>query len=520
MDIEKVLIGEMRNFKTAPFMFIGSGFSRRYIGLEDWKGLLENICNKYLRNFQYYYSTANSDLTVTASLMASDFHKLWWESEQFKEERANHNLVSEMRTPSSVLKHIISQYLQAKKVIEDDMIIQELMELRKISVDGIITTNWDEFLECVFPDYVVYIGQDDLINKYIQGIGEIYKIHGSVSEINSMVLTSEDYDSFNKKNAYLAAKLLSIIIEHPVFFLGYSISDTNIKEILTNISECISAEKLKLLEKSLYFVEPIFDDKEDSINSSFINLGSKIIPATVIRIKDYSKLYRALQSYNRKIPIKWIKQIEAQLYEIVRENDPKGRIALIDYADTTDVSEIDFVIGIGIKALHDRGLIGLKCKDIMEDIVMDNKNYNPVDIVRKALPNILVHEYYTPFNKYLRLGNFFTEKGDIVPELDNRIYKYRNKIKEDLYSNNVEDFIKSKKPFEYDYTLDKVDILRAKLYCEIKKGRINKKEIDLTRIQNLLKSQYDRVYSTMSVTEKSNYKKLVRIYDWLKYGNL
>jgi hypothetical protein len=313
MDIKSVLVENLKDFKTAPFLFIGSGFSRRYIGLEDWEGLLKTLCAEYLKDFKYYHSSANSDLTITASLMAEDFHQVWWNDERFTEERKKEDVVSNMLYSSSALKFKISQYLMGKEILNDEVLEKELIELKKVPVDGIITTNWDDFIERLFPDYDVLIGQEDLINSNVQEIGEIYKIHGSISKINSMILTNEDYTNFNKKNAYLAAKLLSIIIEHPIIFLGYSISDPNIIEILTSLSECISEEGMKILEKSLYFVEPIFDTKEDSIGVSYINIGSRTIPATLIKVKDYSNLYIPLQSYKRKFPVKLMKQSNRQI---------------------------------------------------------------------------------------------------------------------------------------------------------------------------------------------------------------
>src|SRR5690606_22832015 len=81
------------------------------------------------------------------------------------------------------------------------------------NIGGIITTNYDNFLEKIFSEFEVYIGQEQLIFSDIQSIGEIYKIHGCVSEPESILINEEDYIRFYEKNAYLSAKILTIFIE-------------------------------------------------------------------------------------------------------------------------------------------------------------------------------------------------------------------------------------------------------------------------------------------------------------------
>ncbi|MDT1838087.1 SIR2 family protein, partial [Acinetobacter baumannii] len=81
--------------------------------------------------------------------------------------------------------------------------------------------------------------QKELLFSNPQQIAEIYKIHGCASKPESLVLTNEDYIDFNARNPYLAAKLITLFVEHPIIFIGYRLSDPNIQGILRAIASCI-----------------------------------------------------------------------------------------------------------------------------------------------------------------------------------------------------------------------------------------------------------------------------------------
>lgn len=108
-------------------------------------------------------------------------------------------------------------------------------------------------MEDNFKGFTKYVGQSQLIFSAIQGVAEIYKIHGSVESPDSIVINEDDYVRFQEKGAYLAAKLMTIFMEYPIIFMGYSISDANIQNIIKSIVNCLDTEQVKNIRRQICF---------------------------------------------------------------------------------------------------------------------------------------------------------------------------------------------------------------------------------------------------------------------------
>lgn len=400
MSFKAAFHDQLDVFPSSPILFLGSGFSLRYLKTENWENLLKRFAEETGNPFEKYKSKANANWPRVGSLISEDYHKYWFESPDLRE-----TFKQEMISQDSPLKVAISNHFLkvSENGLSEDLKI-ELEELKKAKINGVITTNYDLFSENIFPSFHVFKSQKELIFSNLQEVGEIYKIHGCCTEPNSIVLTETDYEQFSEQNAYLAAKLLTIFLEHPTIFIGYSISDENIRNILRSVIKCLDRDQITEIAKRLFFVE--YDETiaaEPILDKSEIEIGRNIIPLTRIKANSYKQIYEVLSSLNQKIPASILRKIKEHIYELVVTNDPTEKLAVVDFNNDTDLDKVDVVIGIGVgeNNREEKSYATYGRFDLAEDVLKDEYSFDPHELCSKTLPTICRAKTWIPVWKYL-----------------------------------------------------------------------------------------------------------------------
>ncbi|WP_268621343.1 SIR2 family protein, partial [Escherichia coli] len=365
----------------------------------------------------------NGDLPEYAQLLVSAYAEKWWDTKEGQLALSEKEQEKIFINEQSPLKLSISKYIENahKNIIENDELKHEISLFAKANIDGVITTNWDVFLESLFPKFTTFIGQDGLITGRSHGIAEIYKIHGCCTEPNSLILTSSDYDKYRKKNPYLSSKLLTMFIERPVIFLGYSLTDEHIAEILEDIVSCFPDASLDFLQNKLLFVEWKPELEEADISDSVIH---KKIPVKYVQAPSYKEIFEVLSETKKRIPAHLFRMIKDELYELVLTDDPKGKLYVRDSEKIEEgANTTEFVVGYGAismvkksESMAAKGLVGLERVDLIREVVFENGHYDWECVVNDVLPNICKGNARIPIFHFLNHANLINPDGSIINE--------------------------------------------------------------------------------------------------------
>ena len=510
-NIYSIISNAIKNTGHHPFLFVGSGISKRYLGSEKWDELLRLFSTELDGNeFQYnvYAAQVEEDdyygqQPAIAYLLEKDYNNKVLTSQKYENFREHHK--EELKNKISALKIAISEYLSKYVLPEQSLELNLLKELSVRSISGVITTNYDTLLEKLFPNFTTYIGQEELIFANIAGIGEIYKIHGSISDAKSLVLTSKDYALFEEKSSYLIAKLLTIFLEYPIVFMGYSLNDRNIRNIFQTISNCLSQEKLDLLKDRLIFIDYSYDEKIYDWATQFTN--GKNIKMSCIATNDFSTIYKAILSTKSQYNPTILRQLRRDIYELANASKPSGKIVACGFEKLDDISKAEqFVLGVGV-AKHGHMI---KSEQLYEDIIFDNQHFNPNLVVEEYLPELLkINSGGLPMYKYLKLYN-----GEVFEKVKEKTLKYQN----------IDDFLNQQlraQKNSYHKKYGKLSIQNVIEYEGFKfayrklifltEAEFNVAEL-LDYLQNLIMQE-----SPECLKGNSELKRLIRIYDLLRY---
>ncbi len=458
---------KLKNLGASPIFFVGSGLSRRYIESPDWLGLLEKTMegtginfSRYKQKHTYKNEISNKD-EINMEALAQELEDVYFDKmpEEELEEGGSKGYYYRKR-----ICKVISQYFQDNKDIM--LSNEEVIELKKTSPAAIITTNYDEMLEEIFgKEYTTHVGQTSLLTSVVDGVGDIYKIHGSVKEPNSIVITKDDYDKFFNKDIYLNAKLLTLFLEYPIVFLGYSISDRNVKSILTTIVKMLPYEKVEELKSRIWFIKRV-DNGADKEDVERVQLDDGLyIDIKSYALSNYGKFYKAINDIAiKKLPIRFLKYLKNNVYGLVssQEYNPK----LID----VNINEIEKINNfnegnnfVGLTFSTKEKKVFSNKIDICKAFLNEEENYDPLSILGfKKETNGFI-----PFYKFIRtlkateildyVKEIVSEQSDLYLTIVNDTKDYKKSLGAEMNGFNYQEEITSKNITRYinEYMSDK-----------------------------------------------------------------
>lgn len=515
MTVEEIII----KFNTTPFLFVGSGMTRRYLGLPDWKGLLKHFA-EIVHNDEFAYSSYENlaksmeckagIMPQIADLIQKDFDQKWFRDPSIRtiegvELEAVHKGISPFKAE-------VAEYIKKMSVVntEYQSEINKLSEISEKSIAGVITTNYDTFLENHFSGFTKYVGQSQLIFSPIQGVAEIYKIHGSVEMPDSIIINEEDYVHFQEKSAYLAAKLMTIFMEYPIVFMGYSISDSNIIGIIKSIVNCLDAEQVKKLEDRFVFIE--YRQGMTGVEATPYTIMVDDKPLTMRRIvlSDFMLLYNALEGKTAKLPVRILRRFKQELYEYTITNVPTGNIR-VAALDDQRVSDEELVLSIGKASEFGlKGLSGLESNEWYRDIVLGDLEFSADELLEHAFAKL-----YKQNSGKLPVYKYLHESSKDFPE-------YRKMVENQDFDSLLSATIRNNrrtlgayKSVKQIWENEKENLEKATRLI----AHLTEKQIVLSELEDVLKELFENDVNVLQNEKiaRTNIKRLIRIYDYLKW---
>ncbi|MEF9966888.1 MAG: SIR2 family protein [Longicatena sp.] len=509
-----------------PVLFIGAGIPKRYLfKYPDWEGLLKNSFSMF-NDDPYYYQQHMDYLTrqgisifekyqKLGTIAEEEFNKAFFERKIKIGKDDNPSWVSRGISP---YKMYISMYFKKMSLNRNPQLLAEVNEFKKLKnkVSAIITTNYDQFLEKhIFDsDFKVFSQQDELFSPDSYNIAEIYKIHGTCTSAQTIVINEQDYSNFKSSRKLFIAKMLTLFAESPIIFMGYSFTDENIKEIIEDFISCLNKKQIETIDSHFIFISYKKDVQELISIKRSISGQNGNIPFIEIQTDNFLEVFKTLNNITPGISPLKIRETRRLVKTIVDSSvssgDASSIIVGIDDLNNLEFSNKPLAIAIGYKEtiISKAGYSTIPVDVILGDILFDDRKFSSknicIDRYKSISPQLLL-----PVFKYVKL----------CPE-----YHKNPRLNEYISSKNSIEKIISKstlKTLKYFPIFTDIDQLKQAISVEPvfnKKAAILLKNINnfnFNEIKEICKTLYNDPSKEISST---NFKRLVLYVDLIENG--
>ena len=329
-------------FECQPILFIGRGLPEKYFCAPKWIELLKAVLEgvpEQAEKFEYYRQKFSGDpILIGSEISDVVFEWAWGEGK----DKFLNNLYRPGTEKDCFIKYMACSYLQSitpEKIDDFADFEKEIAALSAIRPHAIITTNYDLSLETIFDGYHPVTGQT-IIKYNTNSFGEIFHIHGDVSDPASIVLTQKDYEEWRDKKKYVSAKLLTYFAEHPVFIFGYGLGDPNVKEILRDIGDLVANDDGLIPNVYQVFWKP--EVERNPPEQAIFSVDGKEFRVNAIHTNDLQWVFEALKSQSALTSVnpKLVRALAARTMRLIRHDIPSGKDQ-VDYDILERVAQSD-----------------------------------------------------------------------------------------------------------------------------------------------------------------------------------
>lgn len=413
-------------FTKPPILLIGSGITHRYtINSPSWKDLLQKIASRigideiemmsYINHAKSHCDKDIGYMPRVATELEDVLNRRLMDGIIKADELFDDDEMRQYMGGINPIKILASSEFMQLKMTENENLLTELKHLKRLSdvIPCIITTNYDTFLEeNVFDGkFKVYSRVSDYYLSSSQGIGEIYKIHGTCTDPETMVLNESDYRVFMDRSKIVTAKMLSVLCDYPMLVLGHSLDDTDIRGIIYDLISSLDADKLREVEKNIIYVTYSPGKQDLSSETTHFDHKGRRLSIKTVATDNFGEILEYIASMEASVSPMTIRKIRQVVKKVAIQEVSNGeRYKIIGIDDIAEEDADKLVVVItdrnNLRLLEE---IPLYTADRMvEDLLSGDSKFNPRTVVNYFLSS---GKRMFPINQYVPIFQFIKESG-------------------------------------------------------------------------------------------------------------
>lgn len=531
----ETIIDKLISKNEFPVVFIGAGISKRFLNnFPDWTSLLEefwtslgrtnfygefnNIRDKLVQDFpEYKEKEIDHYSNITMGTLLEESYNKAFNSESVR--------INDF-TPEDAYRSKVSPFKKAiaerfKEYILKENMEKEYLAFKKmlLKTQIILTTNYDNFIEDSYNSdshYKItkYIGQKGFFQDTI-GYAELYKLHGSVDSPTDIIITEKDYDNFEKNSVLISAKIISMMMNSPIIFIGYSLTDINVRKIIKEFTRSLTDEEIDILENRLVLIERLENEQEfveEVVNDK--DLGCKL---KVIKTDNFERLFNKISSINQGIAPTEVRKYQHVIKDLIIDSGRKGALRSV-LLSPIELEKIEQMLNQG-ETIKEKIVVALGDSKVIfqipnkltyiEDYIFE-QNKLSTDVILRFLANENTNGRY-PFLRYV--SNKIIEESNL---LDFEKEKLRQRL---VKHGDLRKQIKSI-PEAYKVVFNDMEEILQQKFVETREYAViafNIERLSYNMVEDYIKEKVRLLVESGESKINTHLRRLLLIYDHVKY---